>query len=218
MSGVAKSAAGSAAIILVLASLASASETNAKLVYTKSFPGSVPAFVSVELHKTGQAVYKEAPDDENPVDFKMSAEDTSEIFALVDKLDRFKRPLESNLKVANMGLKMFRFEDGSAKNEVKYNFSLDEDAKLLQDWFERITETQRLHFDLERTAKFDRLGVKKTFLQIESAFDRKRLVGLDRFLPLLDRVAKNDSYLHMARERAASLADAIRNPKPKTTE
>ena len=26
--------------------------------------------------KTGEAVYKEAPDDENPVDFKMSAEDT----------------------------------------------------------------------------------------------------------------------------------------------
>lgn len=218
MSGVAKSAVGSAAFFFVLSSVASASETNAKLLYSKSFPGSVPAFVSVELHKTGQAVYKEAPDDENPVDFKMSAEDTNEIFALVDKLDRFKRPLESNLKVANMGLKTFRFEDGSAKNEVKYNFSLDEDAKLLQDWFERITETQRLHFDLERTAKFDRLGVNKTLLQIESAYDRKRLVGLDRFLPLLDRVAKNDSYLHMARERAASLADAIRNPKPKTTE
>ena len=174
--------------------------------------------MSVELQKTGEAVYKEAPDDENPVDFKMSAEDTNEIFALVDKLDRFKRPLESNLKVANMGMKTFRFEDGSAKNEVKFNFSLDEDARLLQDWFERITETQRLHFDLERTAKFDRLGVNKTLLQIESAFDRKRLVGVDRFLPLLDRVAKNDSYLHMARERAASLADAFRNPKPKTTE
>jgi hypothetical protein len=208
----------SAAFFFIVASIALAGETNAKVLYTKSFPGSVPAFVSVELQKTGEAVYKEAPDDESPVDFKMSVEDTNEIFALVDKLDRFKRPLESSLKVANMGLKTFQFEDGSAKNEVKFNFSLDEDARLLQDWFERITETQRLHFDLERTAKFDRLGVNKTLLQIESAFDRKRLVGVDRFLPLLDRVAKNDSYLHMARERAASLADAFRNPKPKTTE
>jgi len=209
---------GSSAFFFIVASIALAGETNAKVLYTKSFPGSVPAFVSVELHKTGEAVYKEAPDDENPVEFKMSVEDTNEIFALVDKLDRFKRPLESNLKVANMGLKTFRFEDGSAKNEVRFNFSLDEDARVLQDWFERITETQRLQFDLERTAKFDRLGVNKTLLQIESAFDRKRLVGVDRFLPLLDRVAKNDSYLHMARERAASLADAFRNPKPKTTE
>jgi hypothetical protein len=209
-------------LVVLLASIAAgvlfANEPLPRILYTKSFPGSVPAFVSVELHKSGQAVYKEAPDDEQPVDFKMSPEDAAEIFNLVDKLERFKRPLESNLKVANMGLKTFRFEDGSAKNEVKFNYSLDEDARVLADWFERITETQRLHFDLERTAKFDRLGVNKTLLQIESAFDRKRLVGVERFLPLLDRVAKNDTYLHMARERAAALADAIRHPKPKTTE
>jgi hypothetical protein len=209
-------------LVVLLASIAAgvlfANEPLPRILYTKSFPGSVPAFVSVELHKSGQAVYKEAPDDEQPVDFKMSPEDAAEIFNLVDKLERFKRPLESNLKVVNMGLKTFRFEDGSAKNEVKFNYSLDEDARVLADWFERITETQRLHFDLERTAKFDRLGVNKTLLQIESAFDRKRLVGVERFLPLLDRVAKNDTYLHMARERAAALADTIRHPKPKTTE
>lgn len=204
--------------VLLLAVSLFGSDAVPKVLYTKSFPGSVPAFVSVELLKNGQVIYKEAPDDENPVDFKLSPEDTNEIFALIDKLDRFKRPLESNLKVANMGMKTFRFEDGAAKNETRFNYSIDPDANLLLDWFERVTETQRLQFDLERTAKFDKLGVNKTLLQIEMAYNRKRLVGVDRFLPLLDRVAKNDSYLHMARERAASLADAFRNPKPKTTE
>jgi hypothetical protein len=196
----------------------SASDAAPKLQYTKSFRGSVPAYVSIELLRTGEGIYKEAPDDENPIDFKIAAGDVDQMFALADKLERFKRPLESNLKVANMGAKTFRFEQGSVKNEQKFNFSLDTDAQALLDWFERLTETQRLHFDLERTAKFDRLGVNKTLLQIEAANDRKRLVGTDRFLPLLDRVAKNDSYLHMARERAAMLADTIRNPKPKTTE
>jgi len=204
--------------VLFLAASLFGSDSLPKVLYTKSFPGSVPAYVSVELLKSGQAIYKEAPDDENPVDFKLSPEDTNEIFALVDKLDRFKRPLESNLKVANMGMKTFRFEDGSAKNETKFNYSIDPDANLLLDWFERLTETQRLQFDLERTAKFDKLGVNKTLLQIEMACNRKRLVGVDRFLPLLDRVAKNDTYLHMARERAAALADVFRNPRPKTTE
>jgi hypothetical protein len=206
------------AVALLAACALMGADTPSKLVYTKSFPGSVPAYVSIELLQTGEGIYKEAPEDENPIDFKVPAEDASQIFALADKLDRFKRPLESNLKVANMGMKTFRFEQGPANSEQKFNFSLDTDAQALQDWFERLTETQRLHFDLERTAKFDRLGVNKTLLQIEAANDRKRLIGLDRFLPLLDRVAKNDSYLHMARERAASLADSIRNPKPKTTE
>ena len=207
-------------LVVLLAAVSSlyAADTAPKLHYTKSFPGSVPAYVAIELLRTGEGVYKEAPEDENPVDFKISPEDAEQMFALAEKLDRFKRPLESNLKVANMGAKTFRFEQGPVKNEQKFNFSMDVDAQALLDWFERLTETQRLHFDLERTAKFDRLGVNKTLLQIEAANDRKRLVGLDRFLPLLDRVAKNDAYLHMARERAAMLADVIRNPKPKTTE
>lgn len=206
-------------IVLSVAALFAADADNVpKVLFTKSFPGSEPAFVWVEVQKTGQAIYKEAPDDEDPVEFQLSPEDTVQIFTLVDKLDHFKRPLEADLKVANMGTKTFRFEEGPAKSEVKFNYSLDENARLLQDWFERITETQRLHFDLERTARFDPLGVNKTILQIEAAYDRGRLIGVDRLLPLLDRVAKNDKYLHMARERAASLADAFRNPKPKTTE
>jgi hypothetical protein len=44
--------------------------------------------------------------------------------------------------------------------------------------------------------------------------DRKRLVGMDQFLPMLERIARNESYMHAARERAAEIAEAIRNPKP----
>jgi hypothetical protein len=189
-----------------------------RIFYSKQFPGSIPAYVSIELNQDGKGVYMEAPDDESPVQFKLSEQDAAAIFDLAEKLERFKKPLESNLKVANMGMKTFRYENGSEKNEVKFNYSLDENAKALADWFERVTESQMLHANLERTVRFDRLGVNKSLLQIEAAYDRNRLVTLDRFLPLLDRVAKNDSYLHMARERAATLADAFRNPKPKAVE
>jgi hypothetical protein len=34
-----------------------------------------------------------------------------------------------------------------------------------------------------------------------------------QFLPLLDRVANNEAFLHMARERAAALAEKIRAEK-----
>jgi hypothetical protein len=67
----------------------------------------VPAYVSIELLRTGEGIYKEAPDDENPIDFKIAAGDVDQMFALAEKLERFKRPLESNLKVANMGAKTF---------------------------------------------------------------------------------------------------------------
>lgn len=184
------------------------------ITYTKSFPGSVPEFVSIQVQKDGTAVYKEAADDEDPVSFKITPEDVQMIFGLADTLDHFATPLESGLKVANMGKKTFAWQDGATKHEATFNFSLDENAKTLLDWFERVSETQQLYFALERSVKFDKLGVNKSILQVEAARDRKRLIAPERFLPLLDRIAKNDSYLHMARERAASLADSIRSPKP----
>ena len=184
------------------------------LYFSKDFPGSAPAWVSVEVSKDGAAVYKESPQDENPVEFKLEPGTIQEMFALVDKLGRFKMPLESGLKVAKMGEKTFRFTDGAEKNQVTFNYSADANARLLVDMFERITETQQLLFVLERTVRFDKLGVNKALLQIEAAWDRKRIVGPERFLPMLDRVAKNGSYLNMARERAEALANAFRNPPP----
>jgi hypothetical protein len=181
------------------------------IFYSKTFPGSIPPYVSIDVKKDGSVVYMEAPNDENAVRFKLPEAAVPEIFALAEKLDRFKNPLESNLKVANMGVKLFRYTDGPETHEAKFNYSLDENARLLNDWFERITETQRLYFDFERVVRFDKLGVNKTILQVQAYIDRNRLIGADRFLPLLDRVAKNDTYLHMARDRAAALADFIRN-------
>ena len=47
-------------------------------------------------------------------------------------------------------------------------------------------------------------------LKIQSMWNNKRLVGTAQFLPLLEQVANDEAYIHMARERAAQVADAIR--------
>lgn len=181
-----------------------------KICYSKSFPRSVPAYAAISVDKEGHGEYKEEPNDDNPLVFQLTAKETGEIFELAEKLGRFTRPLESNLKVANTGIKTFRYENGGEKSEVKFNYSTDPDAKLLWDWFERIAESEQNFINLERAAKFDKLGVNEALLQVEISRDRKRLVAPQQFLPLLDRIAKNETYLHMARERAASLADAFR--------
>jgi hypothetical protein len=132
------------------------------------------------------------------------------IFLLADKLDHFKRPLESSLKVARTGDKIFRWENGTEASEVKFNYSLDEDAKLLQDWFERISESERAMMNLRRAIRFDKLGVNDAILRVDTTWSQKRLVGREQFLPLLDRVAKNETFVNLARDRAARLADALR--------
>lgn len=190
-----------------------AGEQQPQLFYSKSFPGSAPPYVEIHLDRAGNCEYKEAPDDDQPLKFQLSAPDTNEIFSLVDKLGHFNRPLESPLKVAFMGTKTYRYENGAEKHEVKFNFSEDLDARQLQDWFERIAESEQRLIYLEREAKYDKLGVNNALLLLQSSFDHKRLVDPQQFLPMLDRVIKNESYMHMARERAAGLADAIRAAK-----
>ena len=199
-------------LLLAAWSLAWAAEPH--IFYAKSFPNSVPAYVSIDLARSGDIVYKEAVDDEAPVKLKIEPAEVAEIFTLADKLEHFKRPLESGLKVAFMGEKTFRWLADGAPQEQKFNYSQDPDAIKLHDWFERITESEMLFFTLERTVKYDKLGVFKALLQLEAAYDRKRLVAWPQYLPLLDRVAKNSSYMNVARERAASLAEVFRLPAP----
>jgi hypothetical protein len=184
-----------------------------RVVFSKSFPGSAPAYVEIALDHDGNATYKEAVDDDQPLKFQLAESDTSEIFALADKLGRFNHPLEAPVKVAFMGMKTFRFENGAEKRGVKFNYSEDLDAQALLDWFERISETEQHVINLERAAKYDKLGVNQAVLLVQIAFEHKRLVAAQQLLPILDRVAKNETYMHMARERAAGLADAIRASK-----
>ena len=145
-------------------------------------------------------------------------EGVTQTFARMLKLEGFQVRTainaESGLKVANMGMKTFRYQDdnGAAK-EVKFNYSEDLEAKALLDWFERIAESERCLIDLERTVRFDKLGVQDSILRIEVERDQKRLVAEEQFLPMLDRVSKGESYMHMARTRAAALAESIRAPK-----
>jgi hypothetical protein len=186
-----------------------------RVVYTKVFPGSLPAYVSITVNQGGAVTYKESAEEEEPEKFDLEPASAATIFDLAEKLNHFKGKLESGLKVANMGQKTFRWEDGAAASEAKFNYSQDENARTLQDWFERITETERAMLELKHAIRFDKLGVYQALLKIEIIWNAKRLAGAAQMLPLLDRVAQNDTYLHMARERAANLADAIRAQKGK---
>ncbi len=185
-----------------------------RLTFSKSFPGSTPALELVTLDRAGNVEYREAEDDELPIKFHMPDADTQQVFDLAAKLDHFKRPLESPLKVAFMGMKTFRYENGAEKSETKFNYSEDPAARDILDWFEKMAESAQHRIDLERAAKYDRLGVFKALGLLESAMERKRLVAIDQFLPMLDRISNNESYMHTARARAAGIAEAIRNPTP----
>ncbi|MBZ5586874.1 MAG: hypothetical protein LAQ30_32750 [Acidobacteriia bacterium] len=182
-----------------------------RLFFSRAFPGSVPPYLQVTLDSDGNAEYGEAPDDDNPLKFRLTEAEVRQVFDLADKLDHFQHPLEAPAKVAFMGTKTFRYENGAQKTEVKFNYSEDLSARALLDWFERMAESAERRIDLERAAKYDKLGVVKALLELQASMERNRLVGLDQYLPMLDRIAKNETYMHTARARAAGIAEAIRS-------
>jgi hypothetical protein len=198
-------------MISLLLSVVAADPT---IFYSKSFPGSSPAYVEITVARDGTAVYKEKPDDDQPVKLKLKAEEAEAIFGLAEKLDRFKNKLESGLPVAKMGEKTFRWVEDKPLHEQKFNYSTEESCRELQEWFEKIVETEMHLFALERTARFDKLGVNKALLQLEASWDKKRLVALEQFYPWLNRIIKGDSYLNMARERAEKLLATFQAPPP----
>jgi len=197
------------AALFLLASAAFAAAAP-RLEFVKKFPNSTPAWFEVWIDRTGQGEYKEDPNDEQPFALRLDPAETETIFGLAERLGYFSKPVESGLKVAFMGEKTFRFLDGDLKRQTTFNYTILPEAQKLLDWFERIGETARHAINLDRTARFDRLGLDRALLELQYAYEQKRLAGAGQLLPILDRIARNKSAFNRVRERAAVLAEALR--------
>ncbi len=186
-----------------------------KVTFTKSFPGSVPEYCFVQLSRDGAFEYKEAAAEEKPLLAKLSQPEVDSIFEMAAKLDYFKGNLESGLKVANTGKKTFAYESGTGqKSEAVFNYSLNVTAQQLWDRFEQIAQSERAFIDLDRSIHFDKLGVNDALSRIEELWLDKQLAAPLQFIPLLTRVATHESFMHLARERAARLKDEFTAPTP----
>lgn len=181
-----------------------------RLVYTREQPGSKPEYIQVTLERDGRGTYKEATDQDPPLEFRLRPEETEAIFALVERLERFRKPLDAGLQVGNVGLKRFRYEAGNEAYETEFRYSRNPDARLLADWFARISETEQHYLDLQRCLEFNKLGAHEVLLHLQISLEKNRLVAAEQFLPLLDRIAADETYLNMARKRAQLIADRIR--------
>jgi hypothetical protein len=183
------------------------------LTYTRSFPGSVPDYIYVNVDRSGALQYKESPKDDQPLKIQLQDAETAPLFEMAEKLDYFKTPLESGLKVANTGKKTFRYQnDNGVPTEVTFNYSTNETAQALLARFEQIASTERAYIELDRTIHYDKLGVNDALAEIESLWLRKQLVAPQQFLPLLTRISAHEAFMHLVRERAARLKDEFTAP------
>lgn len=199
--------------LLAFAACVCLSASSARLTYTKSFPGSTPAFMYVSVDHTGALEYKESAGDDQPLKVQLRESEIEPLFSMAAQLEYFRSPLESGLKVANTGKKTFRYEPESGPpTEATFNYSINVTAQQLLDRFEQIAATERAYLELDRTIHFDKLGVNDALADVESLWLRKELAAPEQFIPLLTRISTHDTFMHLARDRAARLKDEFQAP------
>lgn len=154
--------------------------------------------------------------DEDPGDspFTVSAPLRAKMFALAAELKHFAgADLDVKRRLANLGEKTFRWEQGTEVHETTFNYTLNAAANQLMQIFEGLARQQGDLATLERRMKYDRLGVNDALLEVEYDLNRSLLPEPQRLLPLLDQIVNDSHFVEIARERARALAGQIRHAK-----
>jgi hypothetical protein len=189
---------------------------DATVVYRKVFKSSSPEFAEIRIPENGPATcdMRSLEEDPNPQPMEISATLRGRIFALAADLHNFRDiTLDVKRRIANLGEKTFRYEKGGETSEVKFNYTLNAKAGQLLQIFESLSREQEDVLVLERTMKYDRLGINGALLQIDDDVHHHAIVQPERFLPLLEQIAGDSRFLEMARQHARALADTIRKPQ-----
>ncbi|MGB6431883.1 MAG: hypothetical protein WBF06_14965 [Candidatus Acidiferrales bacterium] len=199
--------------VLCLAWAAPGRAGDATVIYKKIFPGSSPEFVEIHVGQVQGASWdvRQLSDPADPEPLEIRPALRARIFELAAALNNFAGlQLDVHRRLANLGQKTFRYEDGGVVHETTFNYTTDQNANQLLDIFEGLSRQQQDLQAIKHSMKYDRLGVNDALLQFESDLDRESLPEPDCLLPALDQLAADSRFLNMARERARSLAQRIR--------
>ena len=190
-------------------------QAGAKLTFRRVFKSSTPEFIEITVRDDADtATYeiRQLDDDPGASSFEVSSALRSKMFELASQLNRFQgQDLDVHRKIAYLGEKTFRWEQGSETHETRFNYTLNSAANQLLQIFEGLARQQELLTLLERRMKYDRLGINDALLQFETDLNRNLLPEPRRALGVLDQIAGDSHLVEIARQRARALAERIRH-------
>ena len=196
--------------------VAAKTPAGAVITYKKVFKTSFPEFVEIKIDETGtgSSDIRQLDEEATPQPFSVSPALAQRIFQLAGQLHNFQGvDLEVHRRLANLGEKTFTFTRGAESHTTTFNYTLDESAAQLVNLFEGLAKQNGDLSDLQRTMRYDHLGVNDVLLQIENDYNTKQLPEPELLLPTLDQVASDEKFVDIARTRARALASKIRNGK-----
>jgi hypothetical protein len=193
-----------------------ANPAGATITYRRVFKSSTPEFIEIKISEQGKCTFdiRQLDEDADPQVFEVGPEVQKKIFDLSSDLNHFAgQNFDIQKKIANLGQKTFRYENGAEVHETSFNYTMNASATQLMQIFEGLAKQQMDLTLLQRRAQFDRLGVNDALLQFENDMDHRLLPEPERLLPVLDQIAADSHFVEIARSRARALAERIRNSR-----
>ncbi|HVB85696.1 MAG TPA: hypothetical protein VNK23_03405 [Candidatus Dormibacteraeota bacterium] len=190
--------------------------SGATVTFRKVFKSSYPEFVEIKVAENGActADIRQLSDDPSPQPFQLSQSVVQRIFDLAGDLHDFNGvDLEIHRRIANLGEKTFIYQNGSQLYQTTFNYSTNPSATQILDLFENLTREEIDISDLQRTMRYDKLGVYDVIQRVEQDYDQKSIPDPAELLPDLDRLAADTTLLNIARDRARTLAGHIRSSR-----
>jgi hypothetical protein len=182
-----------------------------KVTFRRVFQGSSPEYIELCIWddaKTATYEIRQMEDDPGSAPFEVGTPLRAKIFGLTAQLHNFQgQDLDVHRKIANLGEKTFRWEQGGVTHETRFNYTLNPAASQLLQIFEGLARQQEHYELITRRMRYDRLGIYDALLQFESDLNRGLLPEPQRLVPLLEQIADDPKYVDVARKRARMLAD-----------
>jgi hypothetical protein len=202
--------------VLVLVPSGHATPGAATITYRRIFKGSTPEFIEIKIGEQGKATFeiRQLEEDPSVEPFEVGQPVRQKIFELTADLKNFAiADLDIQKRIANLGQKTFRYERDSEVHETSFNYTLNTSANMLMQIFEGLARQQGDLVLLERSVKYDRLGVNDALRQFESDMDHRLLPEPERLLHVLDQIGADSHFVDIARTRARALAERIRTSR-----
>jgi len=194
-----------------------ASGNDAEITFRRVFKSSTPELIEIVVRENSDnASYeiRQLDDDAGSTPFTVGAALRAKMFALAGELNHFQaQDLDVHRKIASLGEKTFRWQQGTIAYETKFNYTLNAAATQLLQIFEGLARQQESFELLTRRMKYDRLGINDALLECDADYTRGLLPEPQTLLPLLDQIAADAHLVDIARQRARTLAERIRHPK-----
>ena len=204
------------ALATFLAAFPAIAAGDAVITYRKVFKGSVPESVEITIGESGKCTFdiRQLAEDPKPQEFDVGQPIREKIFSLAKELNNFRNlDLDTHRKIANLGAKTFRYEKDGVANEVTYNYTVNTPASQLQQIFEGLSYQQDHMQTLQRTLKYDRLGLYDALGYLETDLDNGVIPEPEHLLPVLEQIANDTHVIEIARSRARAITARIRNAK-----